>query len=231
MNIGEAKKLMQLTKNSYDTIAEEFSRTRAKFWEELAYLAEHATPGERILDIGCGNGRFYPLLSKRSVDYVGLDYSAKLLEEARKAHPGIRFEEGDATALPFPDGSFDTAFSFATIHHIPGKALRAQFMKEAARVLKPGSRFILSTWNVGWTKKYIPFLLRDLVKIIFRVSPLELGDVILTFGTERKKRYVHRFTERELRALFEQNGFIVLDMDISHRRSSEKNLVVIAKKH
>ena len=113
-----------MTKDSYNDMAGEFSASRARFWEELAYLAEHATPGMRVLDIGCGNGRFYPLLKERSVDYVGLDNSRGLLEEARKSHPEVLFEEGDATALPFPNKSIDIAFSFATIHHIPGKRRR-----------------------------------------------------------------------------------------------------------
>ena len=70
-----AQKLLEASKDSYNNVAKEFSRTRAKFWDELTFLAEHATPGMKVLDVGCGNGRFFPVLSARQIEYTGVDNS------------------------------------------------------------------------------------------------------------------------------------------------------------
>ena len=119
MQISTALSVLEDNKASYDRMAKEFSATRGSFWEELTFLKEHATPKMRVLDIGCGNGRFYPVVNERQVAYTGVDNSKGLLDEARKKWSGAKFVEGDATALPFEDGAFDIAYSFAALHHIP----------------------------------------------------------------------------------------------------------------
>jgi len=226
-----AKKLSETTKNSYDQMAREFSDTRTKFWEELEFLAEHATPGMQVIDIGCGNGRFLGVLEPRQIVYTGVDNSTGLLAEAKRLHPNMNFVEGDATALPFLDKEFDIAFSFATIHHIASKKMRALFVREAARVLKPRSTLILTTWDLRQRK----YLAKYLLSFIMHWNPfsrLDAGDIMLTFGRERRERYVHAFTEKELQELLQKNGFTVIDTDIVVRQSGsgQKNILVIAKK-
>jgi ubiquinone/menaquinone biosynthesis C-methylase UbiE len=224
-----ATKILNENRESYNQMAQEFSASRAKFWEELEFLAEHAAPGMKVLDIGCGNGRFYPLIKARGVGYTGIDNSAELLKEARRAFPNVPFVEGDATMLPFPDRSFDVAFSFATLHHVPSRALREKFIQEAARVLKPGSTFVLSVWEL-WTPKYFGKLLRDALRGLLGLTSLDIGDVMLTFGKAKHKRYLHAFTIRELEILLEKNGFAIVGTDLAERKSGEKNIVVVAKK-
>ena len=223
-----AQMIANETRNSYDHMAREFSDTRVTFWEELGFLAEHAIPGMRVLDIGCGNGRFYELLKTRQVTYTGLDYSIGLLAEARRLHPDGAFMEGDATKLPFADCSFDIAFAFAVIHHIPGRELREQFVREVARVLSPGSTFILTAWDLEGTGK-IRYL-RSYLNSMNPFTTLDAGDIMLTFGKEKRKRYLHAFTERELVRLLEKNGFSVVDTDVVTRPSGQKNILVIARK-
>jgi ubiquinone/menaquinone biosynthesis C-methylase UbiE len=225
-----AEEILTENRESYDRMAGEFSASRGKFWEELAFLAEHALPGERVLDIGCGNGRFYPLLHTRGAIYTGLDSSAKLLAEAGRAYPEATFVEGDATALPFHDQSFDIAYSFAVIHHIPSSALREKFAAEAARVLMPGGMLIITTWDL-WSPRHFLKFLQSAIKSIFELSPLDVGDAWLTFGKEKRKRYLHAFTIRELEGLLMHNGFTIVGTEIIERKSGEKNIVTIAKKN
>jgi ubiquinone/menaquinone biosynthesis C-methylase UbiE len=76
-----------------------------------------------ILEVGCGSGYYseiLPHLLRHSVRYVGLDYSPAMIRLARKRYSDYPFVVGDATALPFPDGSFDTILNGVSLMHILG---------------------------------------------------------------------------------------------------------------
>ncbi len=230
MKTEEAQKIAGETRRSYDEAAAEFSAARARFWDELAYLREHINTGDRVLDIGCGNGRFFPLVEKSGGKYTGIDYSEGLIGEARRLHPEGAFVAGDATALPFTDGAFNIAYSFATIHHIPGDEMRTQFVAEAARILRPDGLLVLTTWNL-WTPRHWGALAVNAVKDLFRRRTVGgVKDITLALGKGRLPRYVHAFTKGELTALLIKNGFTVLSVDVIPRPSGEKNIVVVAKR-
>lgn len=106
-------------------------------------------PGMAILDIGVGGGRTTPKLSQLSSRYVGIDYSEGMVTACKRRFPHLEFRHGDATNLgEFRDGEFDAVvFSFNGIDCIPEVAARARALREAARVLRPGGVFIISTLN------------------------------------------------------------------------------------
>jgi ubiquinone/menaquinone biosynthesis C-methylase UbiE len=132
-----AQYLLNKTKEDYNLISEEFSRTRWFVWEETKFLfSDYVKEGDRVLDIGCGNGRYFELLKIKNASYVGIDNSKNLIEEAKKKYPEADFKVADALDLPFNDNSFDKVYSIAVLHNVPSKELRAQFLKEAHRVLK-----------------------------------------------------------------------------------------------
>ena len=80
-----AEYLLKKTKEDYDKIAEEFSRTRERPWPEIKFLIDkYIIAGERILDLGCGNGRLLEFFKDKKVDYIGTDFSEKLIEIAKK---------------------------------------------------------------------------------------------------------------------------------------------------
>jgi SAM-dependent methyltransferase len=108
--------------------------------------------GLRVLDLACGPGVVAAAAAECGALPVGVDFSAAMIALARAKHPGIRFEEGDAEALPFADGSFDAVVANFGVHHVaePAKAVR-----EAYRVLGPGGRLAFTTWaapgeNIAW---------------------------------------------------------------------------------
>ena len=104
-------------------------------WEaelaELARLIAGLPPG-RTLDIACGTGF---LTQHLRGDVVGLDQSARMLDEARRRLPNATLVEGDALALPFPDGAFDRVFTTYFYCHLEEDD-RVRFLAEARRVAR-----------------------------------------------------------------------------------------------
>ncbi len=147
-----AEYLLKNTKENYNLIPEEYSRTRVFISEEVKSLAEYAIPGEKILDSGCANGRFFGVLKEKKIDYYGIDISEKLIEIAKINYPGVNFQVADALNLPFPSNFFDKIYSISVLHHIPSQEFQFQYLKEANRVLKPKGLLILRVWDF-WKRK------------------------------------------------------------------------------
>jgi ubiquinone/menaquinone biosynthesis C-methylase UbiE len=112
--------------------------------------------GMRVLDLACGPGVVAAVAAERGALPVGLDFSPAMIALARVGHTGIRFEEGDAEALPFADASFDAVVANFGVHHVP-EPIRA--LREAHRVLRPGGRAAFTAWtappeNIAWRLLY-----------------------------------------------------------------------------
>lgn len=224
-----AKYLLEKSRQDYNLIADDFSRTRGRMWEELRFLEEYITEGEKILDSGCGNGRLLQLLEGREVDYYGIDISQKLIEIAKSRYPDAKFQVADALNLPFPDNFFDQVFTIAVFHHIPSQKFRLQFLNEARRVLNPGGRMVLVVWGLGGRKRLILFLKYAVFKILGK-SKLDFGDTFVPWRKDTM-RYVHYFLKDELKKLAERAGFKVKEVKISKRpKGRESNILLIAEK-
>jgi ubiquinone/menaquinone biosynthesis C-methylase UbiE len=121
---------------------------------ELAGLV----PGERVLDVGCGTGTLALLARPRvgaSGTVDGIDASPEMVERAaRKAQRRgvpVNFRLAAVEALPFPDRSFDVAFSTLMFHHLP-RPLRRACVRELARVLRPGGRVLIADFQPPWRR-------------------------------------------------------------------------------
>jgi ubiquinone/menaquinone biosynthesis C-methylase UbiE len=88
----------------------------------------------RTLDVGCGTGRNLPLFDARA-RVIGLDPTRDSLLAARRRAPGVPLVQGDAQALPFRDGAFDTVVSGLVFCSVPDPA---RGLVEVKRVLRPG---------------------------------------------------------------------------------------------
>ena len=105
-----AKYLLDKTREDYNLIVSHFSRTRNRIWEELKFILKYITPDDKVLDLGCGNGRFYRLIQQKTNDYVGIDSSEELIAEAERQHPEASFKVANALKSPFLDNFFDKVF-------------------------------------------------------------------------------------------------------------------------
>jgi SAM-dependent methyltransferase len=108
----------------------------------LEWLA--AKPGEKILDLGCGDGQLTQRIAATGADVLGVDASADMVRAARER--GVVADLGDAQQLPYADQTFDAVFSNAALHWVRDQdAMIAQI----DRVLKPGGRFVAEMGGHG----------------------------------------------------------------------------------
>jgi SAM-dependent methyltransferase len=113
-------------------------------------LVERARPigaSERILDLGCGTGIVARVLRERlggAANIIGVDASVPMIEKARSIAPEIDFRVGNVLDLPFVDGSFDLALCQEVLQFVPD---RVAALREVRRVLSPGGRLLVSTWQ------------------------------------------------------------------------------------
>lgn len=116
--------------------------------QEDLVAALEPQPGERWLDAATGTGAVARLLARAGADVTGLDLSPVLIETARRetedAGLTVRFDAGDAEALPYEDASFDGVASSYGVMFAPDHAAVA---RELARVCRPGGRLGLASWT------------------------------------------------------------------------------------
>lgn len=134
----------------------EFTRQAAQFASSAAITAAELTarfvdavdggPAARILDVACGPGIVTVGIAAKAQEVVAFDLTREMLRQARTrcAKAGltnVRFEQGSATALPFPDGSFDGVVTRLSVHHFDAPAA---VLREMFRVAKPGAQLVLA---------------------------------------------------------------------------------------
>jgi len=108
----------------------------------LEWLA--AQEGERVLDLGCGDGQLSQRILAAGAIVTGVDASAEMVAAARLR--GIAADEGNAEALPYPDAAFDAVFSNAALHWVCDQDA---MMRQVRRVLRPNGRFVAEMGGHG----------------------------------------------------------------------------------
>ena len=231
MDDAFANYLLKKTREDYNLIADQFSNTRKFIWPELKNLVRFCRNGERILDLGCGNGRLAELFQERAVDYLGVDWAEKLIEKARKRYPARKFQKANALNLPLPSNYFDKIFSIAVFHHLPSKKLRIKFLREVKRVLKPDGLLILTVWNLC-QRKFLKYHLKHFFLKLIGRSKLDFKDIFYPWkgqkGEVLAERYLHCFTIRELKKLVKGAGLKIKEIGFLSKK--RKNIYLVAKK-
>jgi len=222
-----AFKILNQVRDFYNQAAESFSLTRQKRWFEFEALLKNLSQGkEKILDFGCGNGRFSEIFEKER--YFGVDFSSSLIHLAKKRYPQKKFFLIDGLHLPFKDEFFDFVFSIAVFHHIPSQKLRIKVLKEIKRVLKKDGIFLLSVWYL-WSKISIwKLILKFTLKKLIGKNKMDFFDLYLPWQG-KYLRYFHLFSKNSLKKEVKKAGFSVEKVFVL-KRGKEKNLILIAKK-
>ena len=109
---------------------------------ERAVTLAGVAPGQRVLDLGCGLGTSAAHLTRaHGLDALGLDLSAKMLADARQAHPRLPLIQADAASLPLASHSLHGVLSECVLSLCPAPQA---VLAECARVLRPGGCLALS---------------------------------------------------------------------------------------
>jgi len=240
----------------YDFLAEDYNHKRQKPWKALQEFLTHIDTenwdiSQVCLDIGCGNGRNFPLISSISNQIIGIDNSIELLKIARKNianqmnNPETRKRPiqlilSSISSIPIRSKIIDGAFIVAVIHHIKGTKNRKSIINQIYEIIKINGWVIVSVWR-KYQKKYRWYFIKDLIKRIIsskyrnsqkRAGLVEFGDksVPWTLSKEGKTylRFYHFFSFKEAKCLM--NHFKIVEMNKIGGPGKKDNFFFLLKK-
>jgi 2-polyprenyl-3-methyl-5-hydroxy-6-metoxy-1,4-benzoquinol methylase len=109
------------------------------------FARENVSPGDRVLDLGCGQGDLTAVLAEIGAHASGVDVAEAALARARRRHPQLSFDLAPIDGpLPLADGGFDVVWASEVIEHV---ADTARWLSEVRRVLAPAGRLLVTTPN------------------------------------------------------------------------------------
>ncbi|BBZ44552.1 methyltransferase [Mycobacterium parmense] len=123
----------------------EASDERNRYCIQLYHVTASQTDltGKDVLEVSCGagGGASYIMRTLGPASYTGLDLNPASIRKCQRRHriPNLKFVQGDAQNLPFPDASFDAVINVEASHQYPNFV---GFLAEVARVLRPGGYFL-----------------------------------------------------------------------------------------
>lgn len=168
-------------------------------WRRIAAGAV-VRPGDRVLDACCGTGDLAVAASRLGGTVTGLDFAPRMLERARRKLPSATWVEGDLLALPFEDGSFESATVGFGVRNVSDLS---RALAELRRVLAPGGRLavleitqprgVLAPFYRVWFDTVVPLIGKGLK-----------GGEAYTYLPASVRRFP---APDELKALLEESGF------------------------
>lgn len=207
----------------------EFSRTRRNIWAEFSIFGNYIKDGDRVLDIGCGNGRLLNIFSDKLIEYTGVDNAENQIKEAELNYPGRRFLLADARNLPFPAKVFDNVFLVAILHNVPSVEFRRKVLREARRVLKDNGFLFLTVWD-PWRLEAIRLIFKYSFLKLTGESKMDWGDVLVPWAN-RTERYYHFFTQRGILKLVRGAGFQIIKNGVAKNETGRRsNFYIVAQK-
>ena len=183
----------------YDVMNRVMTAGLDRRWRRLA-VGEVVWPGDRVLDACCGTGDLAVEAERRGGRVVGLDFSPRMLERARRKSGAIEWVQGDALALPFGDAEFDAAtvgFGVRNLADLEGG------LRELARVLRPGGKLAVLeiTRPRGVLRLFYSLWFDRIVPLLGKVLP---GGAAYAYLPASVRRFPG---PDDLSALFERAGF------------------------
>lgn len=135
-------------KNNVDFYSEEYRDYTLKPWERLIVESVNGY----VLDVACGGGRITVPMLRRGCNVVGTDFikefEPKIRQHEQEFKGDFKFIESEMTALPFRDKSFDAVSCVNSIIYLKDISEIRVAIKEMSRVIKPGGKLFITSWNL-----------------------------------------------------------------------------------
>ena len=148
--------------------------SKDRFFETSSWSGEDLK-GRRVLEAGCGAGRFTEVVLRTGADLYSVDYSDSVdaVRSTIGPHPDLHLAQADLNALPFPEAFFDRIFCYGVLQHTPFP--RRGFLSLLPH-LKPGGRLSIDIYRIRpypnrWNSKYLwrPLTRRLKPEILFKI--------------------------------------------------------------
>ena len=215
----------------YNNFAKTFSKSRKNMkWLEMEYFLEKLdfSDSTKILDIGCGNGRFlWELITIFSENihnknYTWVDLSSWLLEEAKKDYSDFMFHELNMLDIDSLEDTYTDIFFFASFHHLQNIEDRVEVLKKVYQKLEIGWKIYMTNWalNSELNKKRYN-------SAIIEWSKNRYGSLDYNIKIWEYDRYYHCFSLEELEYLFTEAWFIIKENKLYE---NNRNFISIIEK-
>jgi len=247
------QEIKQDLQSFYNSEAKKYAETRKKFWHEEKAILDAITPlfeewkKIRILEFGCGSGRFATLLNQNfpgKFDYVWIDLSDELLSYASKDNPNLTFFQWDITKLVknFEQESFDLIVWTSSFQHIPTAKERSFLMKNFYRLLDYDGMILMTNRSLSdwFIKKHWKIVIKAKILSRLKFHKWSARDLLVPRTNQSwkfYKRFYHLFSLDELKNLssfagltLKVNMFIDGDERLSDNEKTSRSSIFVATK-
>lgn len=242
------RRLNQLNLDFYHITAAHFSVTRSHPWEgwqklvaPISAVIERLNRPVRVLDLGCGNGRFATWLSQTwpttYFAYHGVDGAEQLLKECQSLRlPFVHVTTHQHDIVEallqretfLSERTFDLVVAFGVVHHLPGDVTRQRFFELLRRKLTKSGLAVVSVWQFD----HLPQLLeRQREPREFDLSELDKGDFLLDWQRGVSAvRYCHLLKKAAAKQLVEESNLHLRHSFSADGSDDETNLYLLLEK-
>ena len=208
------------------TIKQEFDATGIETSPRVMLL-KYLNKDHKIIDAGCGFGKWVIFLAKQGYNIIGVDNNDLAIAKLKSFDNSLQIEPGNILKFKYPDNYFDAYISMGVVEHFEDGPLLA--LEEAYRILKPNGLIFLSTPTVNLIRKIVIQPILNVISRFYyifsrikffienpRIKPHIFKKNSNKQGNNNKhKKYVHfleyRFTKNELQTFLRQSNFEVIE--------------------
>lgn len=246
--------LNKINQKFYNQIGPIWNPASDYYWEGWELLLESIKSNSekelKVLDIGCGNARFFQFLQERlpfiKINYTGVDSSIFLIDQATKRSisntNSYNLIEADILLpnwLEKVDSKFDLVVMFGLMHHIPSKSNRLKLFANTCDLIRPGGNLIFTTYQFldlpRLQKRVVNFAKPEnanlATELNINLNDFEKGDYILDWvKLKTGYRYCHYFDQEEIDELIKSQSLDLKNQFFADDRMSNRNRYFILEK-